>query len=113
MTLFTVAALGVFVFALVAAVVLMQLADGPERMQQWLTAAVPYFLVWRLMLYAVFGSLYVGYWRPRLRARQADQADGGEAAHGRLVRAERLLLVAIVVIEAANAPELIAWLAGG
>ena len=42
----------------------------------WLTAATPWFLLWRVLLYSVGATLSLAHWRPRLRAAQRNQADG-------------------------------------
>ncbi len=80
--------------------------------RDWMHHAAPYFLIWRLALYAVLGVLYLRVWRPRLRALQADQTDGGAAAHTRLARIERLLIAVVVVVELSNLPDLLGWLRG-
>lgn len=112
-TLFVVVALAVLVAAFVIAALGMHLAGGPDAYNLWLTAATPWFLLWRVALYSVGGTLYIAHWRRRLRAAQRDQADGGEAARQRLVRLERMLIVALIAIEATNVPDVIAWLSGG
>lgn len=112
-TLFVVVALAVLVAAFVIAALGMQLAGGPDAFNLWLTAATPWFLLWHVVLYSVGGTLYLAHWRPRLRAAQRNQADGGEAARQRLVRLERMLIVVLIVIEATNVPDVIAWLSGG
>lgn len=110
---FTATALAVLVLAFFVAGVGLHLAGGPERLRAWLSGATPWFVLWRLAIYSVAGSLYVTSWRPRLRAMQRKQTDGGEAARQRLVRVERMLIIAIIAIEATNAPDVIAWISGG
>lgn len=112
-TLFVVVTLGVLVVAFIAAGLALQWAGGKTAFDQWLGAATPYFLLWRVVLYGIGGTLYIKRWRPRLRARQCRQPDGGEASRQRLVRAERMLIVALVAIEATNVPDIIAWVSGG
>lgn len=112
-TLFIVVTLGVLVVAFIAAALALQWAGGKTAFDQWLVAATPYFLLWRVGLYGVVGTLYFKLWRPRLRAWHRRQPDGGEAGRQRLVRAERMLMVALVAIEATNVPDIIAWVSGG
>lgn len=112
-TLFVVVTLGVLLVAFIAAGLALQWAGSKTAFDQWMLAATPYFLLWRIGLYAVVGTLYIKVWRPRLRARQCRQSDRGEASRQRLVRAERMLMVALVAIEATNVPDIIAWVSGG
>ncbi len=88
------------------------LAGGPAAFRDWMHSITPYALLWRLALYAAGGALYFSRWRPRLRALQREHSDGGAAAHARLVKFERLCLIALAAIEAANLPGLIGWVLG-
>ena len=110
---FLIAWAAVIVAALAIVAVGVSMAGGAVGFRDWLARIAPYALIWRVGVYAVVGTLYITRWRPRLRAAQQRQTDGGEAAHQRLVRVERMLLVVIAVIEAANLPDLIGWMSAG
>lgn len=111
--MFVAAALGVLVAAIAIAWLGLIAAGGPDGLQRWLTAATPWFVLWRLVLYVTAGTLYLTRWRPRLLALQRTQSDGGAPARHRLMRVERLLVVAVVAIEATNMPDVIGWISGG
>lgn len=102
----------VLILGVCLAVIGINVAGSPTPFRDWLTAVTPYALVWRLAIYVGGGTLYGMRLRPRLRALQRRQADGGEAAHDRLRRIERLVVIVFVAIEVANAPDLIAWIRG-
>ena len=102
----------VLCLAIVVALVGILLAGGAEPFRQAMDGFTPYALVWRLVLYVVGGTLYLNVWRPRLRAAQDAQGDAGVQSHTRLVRVERMLLIAIVAVEAANLPDLLGYFGG-
>ncbi|GAB3683775.1 hypothetical protein [Salinisphaera aquimarina] len=112
-TVFVFAWAAVLVVALALVAVGVSMADGAVAFSHCLTRIAPYALLWRIGIYVVIGTLYITRWRPRLRALQNRQTDGGEAAHQRLVRVERMFLVVIVAVEVANAPDLIDWMMAG
>lgn len=111
---------GVFVMTWIAVIVLalmlvglgIQFAGGAAAFRGWLDSMTFYTLLWRVGVYVVGGTLYIKRFRPRLRAMQRQQSDGGDAAHTRLIKIEQLLLIVLVVIEAANLPDLIGWIRG-
>lgn len=102
----------VVVLALILTAIGIEMAGGAPEFRDWLGAAAPYALVWRLILYVGGGTLYVAHFRPRLRAMQRRQSDGGSAARERLIRIERMAVVVFIAVEVANAPDLIAWISG-
>lgn len=104
--------LAVIVLVLMLVGLGIQFAGGATAFRGWLDSMTPYALLWRIAVYVVGGTLYITRFRPRLRAMQQQQADGGDAAHARLIKIERLLLIVLVVIEVANLPDLIGWLRG-
>lgn len=107
--MFAIACGAVVILALALLLLGSLFAGSMAAFNNWLVAVAPYALLWRVVLYIGGTTLYVMYWRPRLRALQLQQSDGGTAAHARLVRIERMLLVVIVAIEASNLPDLIDW----
>ena len=109
---FVAAWIGVICAAIAVAIIGIALAGGAPAFRDWMSAVTPYALLWRIAVYIVGGTLYITYWRPRLRALQQQQDDGGVAAHARLIKAERMLVIALVVIELANLPGLIDWIRG-
>lgn len=109
---FAAGAVAALVLAGATAVLGLSLSGGPVAFQAWLTAATPWFVLWRLCLYVVGGALYVTYWRPRLRDLQRRQSDAGEAGRQRLLRVERLMVVTIAIIEVANLIDLFNWFSG-
>lgn len=99
--------------AVIITIIGISMAGGAIHFRDWLTDITPYALIWRTAVYVVVGTLYIKWWRPRIRAAQ-DQSQGeSDAAHRRLIGIERLLLVVIVVIEVANLPDLIDWMMAG
>lgn len=104
---FAIACLGTALLLLILVAVGVLLAGDLVAFDAWLTRAAPYALAARLVVYGVVGTLYVGLWRPRLRNRQQQMADGGAAGHARLIRIERMLAVVLILIEIANVMELI------
>jgi len=98
--------------AIAVAILGIALAGGAPAFRDWMAAATPYALLWRIAVYAIGGTLYITHWRPRLRTLQRQQADGGAASHARLVKVERMLVIALVAIEVANLPGLIDWIRG-
>lgn len=104
--------MAVVVLALVLAVIGIQVAGGAMAFRGWMDSATPYALLWRVGVYVIGGMLYIKRFRPRLRTMQRQQSGGGAAAHARLVKIERLLVIALVAIEAANLPDLIGWFRG-
>ncbi|MDA3922329.1 MAG: hypothetical protein PF501_16865 [Salinisphaera sp.] len=111
-SLFIAAWIAVIVFGLVATSIGMSIAGGPAAFHHWVQSATPGFMVWRALLFGGGGLLYITRWRPRLRAAQRDRPDGGQAAYARLIRAERMMVVAIIFIEATNLPGEIAFFSG-
>ncbi|MFC4729455.1 hypothetical protein [Coralloluteibacterium thermophilus] len=90
-------ALLVLVMVLIAAVVVnlvgIRMAGSIEDWHQWMRAHAGWFLVWRLLLYAV--TVYGWLWmRRRLHAREPD---GG--ARQRLLRVEIAAVLAVVALE--------------
>lgn len=110
---FLIAWVAVIIVAFAIVAVGMSMAGGAVPFRDWVAYIAPYALIWRVGVYILVGTLYITRWRPRLRAGQQRQTDGGDAAHQRLVRVERMLLVVLVVIEAANLPDLIHWITAG
>lgn len=102
--------IAVVALALILAAIGISLAGSPAAFREWMVAATPYALVWRLAIYIGGGTFYLTRVRPRLRVMQQRMPDGGRAAHRRLLRIERLMLVVFVAIELTNAPDLIAWI---
>lgn len=111
-TLFIAASIAVIVFGLVATSIDMSIAGGPAAFHHWMQSATPGFMLWRALLFGGGGLAYITWWRPRLRTAQRARPDGGQAAYARLVRAERMLVVAIIFIEATNLPSEIAFFSG-
>ncbi|WP_111748580.1 hypothetical protein [Salinisphaera orenii] len=109
---FVVMTIGIVALAAALTAIGIGVAGSALAWRAWMHHAAPYFLIWRLLLYAVLGGVYLQLWRPRLRSMQAEQADGGAAAHARLVRIERLMVAAIAVVELSNLPDLIGWFHG-
>lgn len=89
-----------------------ELSGGPLAFRSWTNAMTPYSLIWRIFVYVVGGMFYIQYFRPKLRDMQQRQSDDGAAAHARLVKVERMLLVVLVVMEASNLPGIISWIQG-
>ncbi|KEZ76680.1 MULTISPECIES: hypothetical protein [Salinisphaera] len=108
--IFLVAWAAVLVVAFAIAAIGLSMAGGAVEFRDWGARIVPYALIWRVGVYVVIGTLYIKRWRPRLRALQQRQSDGGEAARQRLVRVEWMLLAVIVVTEGANLPDLVNWI---
>ena len=93
-------ALLVLVLVLIAAAVVnlvgIRMAGGIDGWRQWMDAHAGWFLVWRLLLYAV--TVYGWLWmRRRLHAREPE---GG--ARPRLLRVEVAAVLAVVALEASQ-----------
>lgn len=109
---FVAAWIGVICAAIAVAIIGIALAGGAPAFRDWMSAATPYALLWRIAVYAIGCTLYITHWRPRLRSLQQQQADSNAASHARLVKVERMLVIALVAIEVANLPGLIDWIRG-